>query len=64
MAEEHQATYRAFLIRVWREGEAGWRGTVEDPHSGQRRAFADIDQMLGYIREQVMPAEGVSSEPE
>ncbi len=49
-------TYHAFLIRLWQEGDTIWRATLEDPHTGQRHAFADVDSLLMYIRHQVEPA--------
>jgi hypothetical protein len=53
--QNNQPGYRAFLIRLWREDENSWRGTVEDPHSGQQKAFAEVDLLLAYIRNQVQP---------
>ncbi len=50
--EKPNPTYLAFLVRLWREGDDTWRGTLEDPHSGQRHAFAEVDELLAYIREQ------------
>ncbi len=55
MQAEKQPTYRAYLVRFWQEGDAVWRGTVEDPHSGQRHAFADVEQLLDFLRRQVGP---------
>jgi hypothetical protein len=55
MREEQRPTYRAFLVRFWQEGDTVWRGTVEDPHTGQRHAFADIEPLLDFLRQQVRP---------
>ena len=30
--------YRAYLLRLWGTPGAGWRATLEDPSTGQRRA--------------------------
>lgn len=62
MQEETRHTYRAFLVRFWQEGEDVWRGMVEDPHSGQRHAFADVEQLLDFLRQQVRPAESARGE--
>jgi hypothetical protein len=46
--------YRAYLLRLWREGEHGpWRATLEDPHTGERIAFATADKLLAYLSDQL-----------
>ncbi|MBE2201878.1 MAG: hypothetical protein IAE79_24940 [Anaerolinea sp.] len=51
---DKQATpdYLAYLVRLWREGEGVWRSTLENPHTGERQAFADVEALLGFLREQ------------
>lgn len=44
--------YLAYLIRLWREGEHTWRGMLEDPHSGETYAFADVVSLLAFLRQQ------------
>jgi len=54
--------YHAYLLRVWRETDAApWRATLEDPHTGERLAFAGADQLLAYLRRQLPP--GAEPEP-
>jgi hypothetical protein len=37
-----QRTYRAYLLRLWRESKHDpWRATLEDPHTGERLGFAE-----------------------
>lgn len=61
-SKQTQPAYRAFLVRLWQESENNWRATLEDPHTGQRRAFADVDTLLAYIRAQVGPEAAVEKE--
>ena len=48
--------YRAYLLRCWAErgaaapAPAAWRYSLEDPHTGERRGFADLAALLGFLR--------------
>ena len=42
--------YFACLVRFWRESEqGGWRVTVEDPHTRDKKNFANADDYLRYL---------------
>jgi hypothetical protein len=46
-------TYRTFLLRLWpaaSEGQGGWRASLEDAHSGERRGFSDLLALHGFLR--------------
>ena len=46
--------YFSYLLRLWRVGTgqgAAWRATLEEIPSGERRAFAGLDDLVGYLRE-------------
>ena len=48
--------YIAYLVRLWRPGSSqspAWRASVEDPHSGERRAFADLASLFAFLEEQI-----------
>lgn len=46
--------YFSYLLRLWRENDAApWRAALEDPHTGERRSFADAAQLLAFLREQM-----------
>ena len=48
--------YFSYLLRLWRESDsAPWRASLEDPHTGERRSFADAAKLLAYLREQMQP---------
>jgi hypothetical protein len=42
-------TYRAWLLRLWREPDAAWRAALEDPRTGQRLAFASLDKLAEFV---------------
>jgi hypothetical protein len=58
-----QRAYVAYLLRLWRvvsdDGAHSpvWRASVEDPHTGQRRGFADLDRLYDFLRQET---EGVA----
>ena len=41
--------YRAYLLRMWRTPEGDWRASLENPHTGERRAFATLEQSLEFL---------------
>lgn len=44
--------YFAFLLRLWNEKKAGsgaWRASLEDPHSGERKGFANLKDLYEYL---------------
>jgi hypothetical protein len=43
------ANYRVYLLRLWRVTDAQWRASLEDPHTGERQAFATLEQLLEYL---------------
>ena len=49
--------YRSYLLTVWEERNrdpslpAVWRFSLEDPHTGQRRGFADLDALTAALKE-------------
>jgi len=47
--------YMAFLLRLWRVDEVDgvqWRASLEEPNTGERRGFADIDRLCAFLEEQ------------
>jgi hypothetical protein len=55
MAEKRRR-YRAYLLRLWwanHNGQAGWRASLEEPHTGVRHGFATLDQLFAFLKEQV-----------
>jgi len=49
-------SYRSYLLRVWRvsgEETATWRASLESPHTGERWGFADLDELVAFLRRQI-----------
>ncbi|MFW6082786.1 MAG: hypothetical protein ACOC8C_01890 [Chloroflexota bacterium] len=48
--------YLAYLLRLWQvqdETETGWRASVESPHTGERRGFADLEALFVFLTEKM-----------
>ena len=55
------ATYHSFLVRLWREPDvkwaalaSDWQSEIEHIQSGQRWSFATLDEMLDFLRQQML----------
>jgi len=52
--------YQAFMLRCWRVRSqeplclATWQFSLEDPHTGKGRGFADLDALIDFIRGEVI----------
>lgn len=50
-----QQQYRAYLLRLWQaesSGRAVWRASLEDSHTGERRGFATISDLVAFLKDQ------------
>jgi hypothetical protein len=47
-----QSDYQSYLLRLWRakEGEEGWRASLEIAQTGERKGFATLDALFDYVR--------------
>ena len=58
--------YRAYLLRFWEEGRGRpelpgtWRFSLEDPRTGRRRGFADLEALVGFLRQEMERGESRS----
>ncbi len=53
MERVRTADYLAFLLRLWREDKSGpWRALLVDPHTGERRGFADLGKLFVFLQDQ------------
>ncbi len=53
-SSNEQRHYHAYLLRLWRTGDgdsAVWRVLLEDPHTGERRGFADLNSLIAFLQE-------------
>ena len=54
MADERR--YLAYLVRLWavhHNGGVVWRASAENPHTGERRAFADLAGLFDFLLAEV-----------
>jgi hypothetical protein len=55
--------YVAYLLRLWQvcEGQnAVWRASLEDPHTGERRGFATLQELFTYLETEACQVDGDS----
>lgn len=48
-----QHIYRSFLLRLWRAKDAedsNWYASLEDPVTGKRKGFSDLDELVAYFQ--------------
>jgi hypothetical protein len=51
----NEGTYQSYLLRMWRTGSYGggtWRFLLENPHTGGRHGFGDLDALCAFLRRQ------------
>jgi aminoglycoside phosphotransferase (APT) family kinase protein len=49
--EEQHARERAYLLRLWREGEdMPWRASLLVTETGARRAFGSLESLFAFLR--------------
>ncbi len=65
---QDQVDYHSYLLRLWREssdGEAStgpaespesrewvWRASLESPQAGERKGFANMEELFAFLRQQ------------
>jgi hypothetical protein len=50
---QKKSNYLAYLLRLWREDKnTPWRVSIEDPHTGERRSFANLKALIAFLEEQ------------
>ena len=50
----------SFLLRLWpvkQNGSVIWRASLENPHTGDRRAFASLAALIDFLKEQIQEVE-------
>jgi hypothetical protein len=65
---EPRPAYRTFLVTVWQEPNSAveqserWRFRMEDPHTNQRRVFANPQALIVALKEGTLASEPVVSD--
>jgi hypothetical protein len=52
--ENKGTDYYSFLLRLWRvkeQGEQGWRASLEDVGSSEKRGFDCLEDLLAYLNQ-------------
>jgi hypothetical protein len=54
--------YISFLLRLWQVSDEGnsepnaikavWRASLENPHTGERKGFASLEELFDFLRTQ------------
>ena len=53
---EKPRRYLSYLLRLWQAssgGELVWRASLEDPHTGERRGFASLAELIACLEEEM-----------
>ena len=54
------APYLSYLLRLWpvqvEEKEYSWRGSLEDPKTGKRTGFANLEELFAFLQTQTIAA--------
>ena len=51
--------YRSYLLTFWEErsqdptASAVWRFSLEDPHTGKRSGFADLEALIAALQQEM-----------
>lgn len=52
--------YQVYMLRCWEERSLNgsmpttWRYSLEDPQTGERAGFADLDTLLAHLRSRLL----------
>jgi hypothetical protein len=55
-----QTRYFSFLLRLWQvkqNGGRSWHASLEDPHTGERHGFTNLEMMMKFLIEQTQIGE-------
>ena len=68
LVTERKRPYLAYLLRLWQvqdKGKIGWRASLENAHTGEKLAFAHLDELVVFLRERTglaLPAESLAKD--
>ena len=57
--------YQAYLLRLWPADERGrvvWRASLENPQTGERLGFANLERLFGFLQDQTLKFSGDETE--
>ena len=50
-----QGSYLSYLLRLWQttsRGERIWRASLEDPHTRERKGFANLTDLFTFLEQE------------
>lgn len=53
---DEQPVYLSYLLRLWSvriDHETEWRASLESSLTGERLGFASLDDLLGFLRQEM-----------
>lgn len=55
VSNKEQPTYHSYLLRLWQEDikDYTWRMSLENAHTGERRGFACLDDLVSFLQRQI-----------
>lgn len=64
---KHEA-YVAYMLRFWqagsRDGTPVWRASLENPHTGERLAFGDVNALFDFLNDFMASVTAAQGAPE
>jgi hypothetical protein len=62
---DRSPTYLSYMLRLWqagsREGRSVWRASLENPHTGERQAFGDVEALVAFLADKTSSPAGAKS---
>jgi hypothetical protein len=62
-------SYRVYLLRSWEvrsadaDGPVAWRFSLEDPQTGERKGFGDLESLVAFLRARTVLQLSADSQP-
>ncbi|MCP4540371.1 MAG: hypothetical protein GY832_24805 [Chloroflexi bacterium] len=52
--------YLSYLLRLWQvsDGKTAWRASLESSYTGERKGFANLDDLFDFLRTQISAQTG------
>ena len=62
---DRSPTYLSYMLRLWqagsRDGKSVWRASLENPHTGERQAFGDMEALVAFLVEKTSSPHGAGN---
>ena len=62
---DRSPTYLSYMLRLWqagsRDGKSVWRASLENPHTGERQAFGDVEALVAFLAEKTSSPTGAEN---